>query len=1048
MKSIRTALVLLLMLTVGVRSLEAARRPSQKQRVKVACVGNSITFGTGTPDPETCSYPAQLRNLLDTTRYDIRKFGRPGTTVLDKGHNPFVKSPEHAAMLEFAPDIAVIHIGINDTDPRNWPNYNDEFVSNLYALTQRLREVNPEVRLIMALNTPVKVTHPRFKSGTRLWRDKVRHAVATVAEMSGAEIIDFESPLMDRMDLLPDGLHPDTEGLGLLAQKVASAITGNYGGLQTGPLYTDNMVLQRNRPIRIAGTADTGARIRVSLGGNEATTVADNRGQWNVELPAMPATTGLMLKINDGQTALTYNNVAVGEVWVASGQSNMAFELKGAVGGKEAITEAADSRLRFFNMRPLYLTNSKQWTDSVMAEVNALRYYAPTVWQESSPESARDMSAVAYWFGKTLLDSLANVTVGIIANPVGGAGAESFIEPDLLMHTMPEVMLNWRKNDYVQPWVRQRAGENAPTDKNPLQRHPYEPTYLYSAGVRPLEGYDVEGVIWYQGESNAHNIEVHEDLFPIVVQSWRDAFRNPQMPLYFVQLSSIDRPSWPEFRDSQRKMANGMDNVEMAVSSDFGDSLDVHPRDKRPVGERLGRIALANLYGKSVIWQGPQPQKATLNSDGTVTVFFGSADGLTTSDGQAPRVFEVAEYDGYFVPATAAIVGENVVLTPPAGMRPRYVRYGWQPFTRSNLINSSQLPTSTFMIELSNSGSASFPKLIETAPDAEKGIEKGISAMYGASLEAGIVVAGGCNFPADDPIAPTATKQYYKGIYIFNPENPESGWKKVAELPEASAYGATFARGNEMIVIGGTTDKGNMTDIVSVLFGSTGKKPHVSVIGKLPFSIDNCGFSSAMGKGYLVGGNINGTPTNRVVVYDLAEGTLAELPPMPGNPRVQPTVAIAAGKLLVWGGFAGKHDGKEATLELGGLAYDFSSGKWSEVAGPTDANGEPVSVGGGCAASFAGGKVLVCGGVNKDVFLSALRNQDPDYLQHPVEWYRFNPDILLFEAFSGQWSVLGESKLCARAGALLLNCGPESALLFGGELKPRVRTPQSVIVNF
>lgn len=1039
--------MLLLMLGVGVGSLGAARRPSQKQRVKVACVGNSITFGTGTPDPETCSYPAQLRNLMDTTVYDIRKFGRPGATVLDKGHNPFVKSPEHAAMLEFAPDIAVIHIGINDTDPRNWPNYNDEFVGDLYAMTQRLRDANPCVRLIIALNSPVKVTHHRFKSGTRLWRDKVRDAVATVAEMSGAELIDFSTPLIDRMDLLPDGLHPDTEGLGLLARSVASAITGDYGGLQMGPLYTDNMVFQRNRPIRIKGTADSGSQVTVTLGVASASAVADNRGQWHVELPVMPATTGLTLTVSDGKTVENYSNVAVGEVWVASGQSNMAFELSGAVGGKEAIEKADDSRLRFFNMRPLYLTNAKQWSDSVMAEVNALRYYAPTEWTESSTKSARDMSAVAYWFGKMLADSL-DVTVGIISNPVGGAGTESFIEPDLLMHTMPEVMLNWRKNDYLQPWVRQRAGQNAPADNNALQRHPYEPTYLYSAGIRPLEDYDVEGVIWYQGESNAHNIEVHEDLFPIMVQSWRNAFANRNLPFYFVQLSSIDRPSWPEFRNSQRLLAENMEGVEMAVSSDLGDSLDVHPRDKQPVGERLARIALANLYGRDLVWQGPQPRCATLNSDGTVTVSFDSAAGLTTSDGLAPRVFEVAHYDGYFLPATAEIVGESVVVTPPDGVTPKYVRYGWQPFTRSNLINSTKLPTSTFTMKISNSGTASFPQVIEMAPDAEKGIEKGISAMYGASLGGAIVVAGGCNFPADDPIAPTATKQYYKGIYLYNTESPAKGWTKIGELPQAAAYGATFADGNEMLVLGGTTADGNMTDIVRVVVAANGKKADVKVVGQLPFAVDNCGFCSVMGKGYLVGGNIDGVPSNRVVVYDMANGEFSELPQMPGNPRVQPIVAAVAGKLYVWGGFAGKHNGKDATLELDGLAYDFTSGKWSEVAGPTDGNGEPLALGGACAAAFADGKVLVCGGVNKDVFLSALQNQAPDYLQHPVEWYRFNPNILLFDAYNSKWSVVGQSPLCARAGALLLNCGADKALLFGGELKPRVRTPQSVIINF
>lgn len=346
-----------------------------------------------------------------------------------------------------------------------------------------------------------------------------------------------------------------------------------------------------------------------------------------------------------------------------------------------------------------------------------------------------------------------------------------------------------------------------------------------------------------------------------------------------------------------------------------------------------------------------------------------------------------------------------------------------------------------------NSGSTATLKLLSATPTAENGIEKGISAMYGASLEAGIIVAGGCNFPAPDPIAPGAVKQYYKGIYIYNPTDREGGWAKVAELPEACAYGATFASGNRMVIMGGTTATGSMTDIVSVSFSNQEEGPQVRVIGKLPYAIDNCGFCSDQGKGYLIGGNIDGIPTNRVIVYDLASGEFTELPPMPGNPRVQPIAAVAAGKLFVWGGFAGKHDGKDATLELGGVAFDFTSGEWSETAGPVDTEGNPISVGGGAIATLANDRLLVCGGVNKDIFLSALQNQAPDYLQHPIEWYRFNPYILLFDAVEGKWSISGESSYCARAGALLLNYGTDSALLFGGELKPRVRTPQSVIIH-
>lgn len=1026
-----------------------AKKKAAEPRLKVACVGNSITYGYGTPDPSTDSYPAQLKTMIDTTRYEVRNFGKSRATLVEGTYFPYASQPEHDAAIAFAPDVVVIHLGVNDTDPRVWPDHRDDFIAHYLRLIDRFRTANPNVRVIIANASPLTVAHGRYKSSTMDWRYQVREAIATVAEITESELIDFETALIDHQNTITDAVHPNKRGLGYLAEMVAKALTGNYGGLQMSPLYADGMVLQRHRTINIAGQADAGTVVTVELRGQTAKATADNRGNWNVELGPFEASTGNTLTIKNSKKTLTFNDVAIGEVWVASGQSNMAFRVSQAVGGRAAAGASADPMLRFFDMKPRWDTDYRQWNDTALVEVNELRYYYPTTWREADSLSTMRMSAVAYWFAKSLRDNMPDVPVGVVLNAIGGAPAESFIEPGKLMDKNPDVMLRWRKNDYLQPWVQKRAGENAPFEKDPFQRHPYEPTYLYSAGVRPLENYTVEGVIWYQGESNAHNIDLHAKLFPLVVESFRDAFNDPNLPFYIVQLSSIQRLSWPEFRNSQRLLAEEMNGVEMAVSSDLGDSLDVHPRHKQLVGERLGRIALAKLYGKDVVWHGPKPISAAVGADGRVVLTMDGPDGLKTSDGKAVRTFEVAHFDGHYYPATATITGPStIVLESPEVKEPRYVRYGWQPFTRANLVNNSDIPTSTFKIKTDFDDMKAKITPLEGTPSAEKGIEKGISAMYGATTDNAIVIAGGCNFPADDPIAPTATKQYYKGVYAYNPAAPGEGWKKVAELPEAAAYGATFVNGNEMLLIGGTTEKGNMTDIVKLVFPAKGGKPQVKVAGKLPFAIDNPGFCSAMGKGFIAGGNIDGKPSNRVVVYDFATGEFSDLPAMPGNPRVQPVAAVADGKLYVWGGFAPKHDGKEATLELGGLVYDFTSGKWSEVAGPATAAGEAVSVGGGCAAAFAGGKVMVCGGVNKDVFLNALRNQAPDYLQHPIEWYAFNPNVLMFDAATGQWSDLGASAECARAGALLLNCGADSALLFGGELKPRVRTPQSVVVSF
>ena len=149
----------------------------------------------------------------------------------------------------------------------------------------------------------------------------------------------------------------------------------------------------------------------------------------------------------------------------------------------------------------------------------------------------------------------------------------------------------------MQPWVRQRAAQNTKLAANAAaQRHPYQPCYLYESAIEPLEQFPIKGVLWYQGESNAQNFTTHERLFKMLVEGWRRNWNDVEMPFYFVQLSSIDRAGWQWFRDSQRRLQSELPNVAMAVSSDKGDSLNVHPTSKQPIGERLARIALHNLY--------------------------------------------------------------------------------------------------------------------------------------------------------------------------------------------------------------------------------------------------------------------------------------------------------------------------------------------------------------------------------------------------------------------------------------------------------------------
>ena len=364
----------------------------------------------------------------------------------------------------------------------------------------------------------------------------------------------------------------------------------------------------------------------------------------------------------------------------------------------------------------LYPTDNVEWPLEVCDSVNHLRLLKKPRWQPATAENVKRFSAIAYHMGRVLADSL-QVPIGIICNAVGGTTTESWIDRNTLEQKLPNILTDWYFGDYGQPWARGRAlkniaqavniekdGQSQPDlNRTRRQRHPYEPCYMFEAGILPLDHYHIKGVAWYQGESNAHNIELHERLFRLLRDSWRQYFRNRYLSFHYVQLSGLNRPSWPAFRDSQRRLANS-NLSQMVVSHDCGNSLDVHYRLKQPVGERLARTALLNTYGHKEAGESPRVLGADLYEGGVRVAFHGIHDGnkgLHAATGNRIIGFEVAGPDGIFHPAEARVDGLYVLLTCPAVTEPAEVRYAWQPFTRANLVNGFGLPASTFKIKVS-----------------------------------------------------------------------------------------------------------------------------------------------------------------------------------------------------------------------------------------------------------------------------------------------------------------------------------------------------------
>ncbi|MES2650674.1 MAG: GDSL-type esterase/lipase family protein [Bacteroidota bacterium] len=668
------------------------------QKIKVACVGNSVTAGYLLANPQQEAYPAQLQQLLGD-KYEVGNFGLSGATLLKKGHRPYFKTKEFTNLLNFNADVAIIHLGLNDTDPRNWPNYKDEFQADYQWLIDSLKKGNPKLKVYICKLTPIFSGHPRFKSGTRDWYWQIQEKIEQVAKTNKLQLIDLNRELNNRPELFADNLHPDAIGAGIIAKTAYQYLTGNFGGFKLDPVFADHMVLQRDRSIPIYGIANANEQVEIRFNNIIKRVIADGTGKWKVQFPAMKFGGPYQLEVISGATRQLLKDILIGDVWFCSGQSNMAFPLKSSATGSVTLANLNKNLpIRLLKFNAIAETNDVAWEKQTLNSINDLEYFSGT-WTIVDANTVANFSAIAYYFGEKLARQ-ENVPIGLVQMAVGGSTLESWIDRKTLEHDelLVDVLNNWRKSDFIQDWARGRADVNLKNANNPKQRHPYEPAYNYEAGISKLINFPIKGMIWYQGESNAHNVELFNHEMPFLVKSWREKW-NFNFPFYYVQLSAIDRPSWPYFRDAQRKLQSVIPNSAMAVSSDLGDSLNVHPVHKKEVGERLALLALKNTYNKNITASGPVALKA-IRKKNLVVITFNDAERLRASTGSILRGFEVEDNKGAHLQVKASIYKNEVHLTVPSNLVLTRVLYAWQPFTRANLINEAKLPASTFSIAI------------------------------------------------------------------------------------------------------------------------------------------------------------------------------------------------------------------------------------------------------------------------------------------------------------------------------------------------------------
>jgi sialate O-acetylesterase len=499
----------------------------------------------------------------------------------------------------------------------------------------------------------------------------------------------------------------------------ATVWAGTGAAVQPAACFTSRMVLQQGMPLLVWGTAQAGERVTVAFADARAEATANAAGRWHVTLPPQNASREpRTLVISGGDERVVLEDVLVGEVWLSAGQSNMLLPLAQAADATREIAAADQPLVRLFAWQAAASGDRGAYSAEQLAAVSFGRFGAGS-WTRCTPETAAGFSAVGYCFAATLAATL-DVPVGIMAVAVGGTPAEAWVARDALAadeKTRPLVSGSWLENPVLDRWCLERARDNlalalagkatVPSDDlGPA--HPFKPGFMWEAGIAPLVPLAIRGVAWYQGESNAESPErvaQHEAIFPVLVADWRRAFGR-ELPFCVVQLPGLNRPHWPAFRDGQRRLAEAIHRTGLVVTIDLGDPLDVHPAEKRPVGERLAAWALADVYGRPGPATGPLPAKVVADAAGRVTLAFkNTGGGLTTADGHALRHLEVAGQDGEFQAAEAKIAGESLVVQP-AGELPhggiRRIRYAWQPFPepRANLTGQTGLPATPFAIEV------------------------------------------------------------------------------------------------------------------------------------------------------------------------------------------------------------------------------------------------------------------------------------------------------------------------------------------------------------
>jgi len=484
--------------------------------------------------------------------------------------------------------------------------------------------------------------------------------------------------------------------------------------LKTPAIFGDGMVLQRGMEIPVWGWAEPGTKVSVHFREQASEATTDENGKWKAVLKSEQVGEPGTLSVKAADEVLTFKDVLVGEVWVCSGQSNMAMTVNRSIDGDLEALSADYPEIRLFKV-PLKVATSPQ--SDVAAQ-----------WVPCTPETAPTTTAVGFYFCRQLHHAL-GVPVGLVQTAWGGTRAEAWTSPDAMAKTeeLKPILDTWdgqvkaydaekdeaKYQAALKRWDAARIkakeqGRNAPRKPQKLgppdaSRH--YPSNLYNAMIAPLTPYAIRGAIWYQGEGNANRAYQYRTLMPTMIQSWRDAWGQGDFPFYQVQLANfrpvVNEPapsSWAELREAQIMATQTLPNVGAVCITDIGAALDIHPKDKQNVGKRLARYALHHDYGmKNLVPSGPTYESWEVKDGKTLVHFHNHGAPLMAWYRKPVTGFQVAGEDKKWVWANAKIVNPTTVLLSHESVsKPVAIRYNWADNPQGTLYNNANLPASPF----------------------------------------------------------------------------------------------------------------------------------------------------------------------------------------------------------------------------------------------------------------------------------------------------------------------------------------------------------------